>query len=94
MKEKLQSCLQKTIHDKRNKQNIAYRQLTITSYTAKLDNCDWDVLLLLLLSSPNNSNNYKTYYQSGMGEPDIYNGDFARPVHIVAAPFRDVAIGK
>ncbi len=27
-----------------------------------------------------------------MGEQDTYNGDFTRPVHIVAAPFRDVAI--
>ncbi len=26
-----------------------------------------------------------------MGEQDTYNGDFTRPVHIVAAPFRDVA---
>ncbi len=25
-----------------------------------------------------------------MGEQDTYNGDFTRPVHIVAAPFRDV----
>ncbi len=27
-----------------------------------------------------------------MGEQDTYNGDFTRPVHIVAAPFHDVAI--
>ncbi len=31
------------------------------------------------------------YYQSGMGEPGIYNSDFTRPVHFVAAPFHDVA---
>ncbi len=34
------------------------------------------------------------YYQSGMGEPGTYNGDFTRPVHIVPVPIRDVAIDK
>ncbi len=36
----------------------------------------------------------QNYYQSGMDETGTYNGDFTTPVHIVAAPFRDVAIDE